>query len=309
MKVLFMGTPEFARAHLEALLDAGHEVCAVVTQEDKPVGRKHVMTSPPVARFAKDRHLPLYQKSTLKDGALIDVLEMHRPSLIVVVAYGNILPPYVLDFPAFGCINVHGSLLPRYRGAAPVQRAIIEGETMTGVTVMYMNRGLDTGDMILKAKCPIDDTDDSETLFAKMTPLGCDTLIRAIKQIEQGTVVRERQNDEESTYAAMLEADTGHINWSSDSHTIHNLVRGTYPWPAAYTFFEGVKLKITKAIPENGEGEAGTVLIASPKDGLVVACGRGALRVLRLQEAGGKEMNVCDYLRGHDVGKGQRFNG
>lgn len=309
MKLLFMGTPEFARAHLEALLCAGHEVCAVVTQEDKPVGRKKVLTPPPVARFAKERALPLYQMPTLKDGALLDVLEKHRPSLIVVVAYGKILPPYVLDFPPFGCINVHGSLLPRYRGAAPIQRAIIEGETVTGVTVMYMDRGLDTGDMILKESCSIDATDDVETLFAKLTPLGCDALIRAIRQIEEGTVVREKQNDEESTYAAMLSSDTGHIDWSCDSRVIHNLVRGTHPWPSAYTFLDGVKIKITKATPSPGEGEPGTVLVASPKDGLLVACGRGALRVLRLQAFGGKEMDVFDYLRGHALALGQRFDG
>lgn len=307
MRLLFMGTPEFARAHLEALLDAGHEVCAVVTQEDKPVGRKHVMTPPPVAQCAKEHLLPLYQMPTLKNGALLGVLEKHNPSLIVVVAYGKLLPPYVLDFPPLGCINVHGSLLPRYRGAAPVQRAIIEGETVTGVTVMYMDRALDTGDMIVKESCTIDDTDDTEALFAKLTPLGCRALLRAMEQIESGTAVREKQNDEEATYAAMLDAETGHIDWSCDSRTIHNLVRGTHPWPSAYTFYKGTKIKITQAVPEAGAGEGGKVLSSSPKDGLVVACGSGALRILRLQAFGGKEMETGDYLRGHAVPEGEYF--
>ena len=238
MRIGFMGTPDFAKAHLEALINGGHEVSFVLCRADKPVGRKKILTAPPVKECALEHNIPVYQPESLKDGAIADVLDKYNPELIVVVAYGRILPGYVLDYPKYGCINVHGSLLPKYRGASPVQSAIIDGEKETGITVMYMDKGLDTGDMILKKKCEIDIKDNQTTLFGKLEKLGTEALLETIELIAEGKAEREKQNEEESNYASVLTSKTGHIDWEKDALTIHNLVRGTYPWPAAYSYFE-----------------------------------------------------------------------
>ncbi len=308
MRIGFMGTPDFARAHLEALIKAGHEVSFVLCRADKPVGRKKILTAPPVKECALSENIPVYQPESLKDGAISDVLTKYDPELIVVVAYGRILPEYVLSYPKFGCINVHGSLLPKYRGASPVQSAIIDGEKETGVTVMYMDKGLDTGDMILKKKCDIDIKDNQITLFEKLEKLGTEALIETIELISKGEAKREKQNEEESNYASILTSKTGHMDWEKDALTIHNLVRGTYPWPSAYSYFEGAKFKITETEVVKGTGKCGEVLVSDPKAGLVIACKSDALKVLRLQAEGGKEMNACDYLRGHSIEVGKTFD-
>ena len=307
MRIGFMGTPDFARAHLEALINSGHEVSFVLCRADKPVGRKRILTAPPVKECALKYNIPVYQPESLKDGAIAGGLEEYKPELIVVVAYGRILPEYVLSYPEHGCINVHGSLLPKYRGASPVQSAIIDGETETGITVMYMDKGLDTGDMILKKKCDIDINDNQITLFDKLEKLGTEGMLEAIELISEGKALREKQNDEESTYASILTSVTGCIDWDKDAVTVHNLVRGTYPWPSAYSYNNGIKFKITETELSENEGTPGEVLVSSPKEGLVVACKKGAVKVVRLQAEGGKEMNASDYLRGHDIEKGSLF--
>ena len=307
MRIGFMGTPDFARAHLEAHINSGHEVSFVLCRADKPVGRKRILTAPPVKECALKYNIPVYQPESLKDGAIAGVLEEYKPELIVVVAYGRILPEYVLSYPEHGCINVHGSLLPKYRGASPVQSAIIDGETETGITVMYMDKGLDTGDMILKKKCDIDINDNQITLFDKLEKLGTEGMLEAIELISEGKALREKQNDEESTYASILTSVTGCIDWDKDAVTVHNLVRGTYPWPSAYSYNNGIKFKITETELSENEGTPGEVLVSSPKEGLVVACKKGAVKVVRLQAEGGKEMNASDYLRGHDIEKGSLF--
>ncbi|MDO5478749.1 MAG: methionyl-tRNA formyltransferase [Clostridia bacterium] len=308
MRIGFMGTPDFARAHLEALINAGHEVMFVLCRADKPVGRKKILTAPPVKECALEHNIPVYQPESLKDGAIKDVLDKYKPELIVVVAYGRILPEYVLNYPEYGCINVHGSLLPKYRGASPVQSAIIDGETETGITVMYMDKGLDTGDMILKKKCAIDIKDNQITLFDKLEKLGMEGLLETVELIEKGEVQREAQNENDSNYASVLTSKTGHIDWEKDALTVHNLVRGTYPWPAAYSYFEGAKYKITETELSDKRGKPGEVLVSSPKEGLVVAAGNGAIKILRLQAEGGKEMNAADYLRGHSFEIGKTFD-
>ena len=308
MRIGFMGTPDFAKAHLEALVKAGHEVSFVLSRADKPVGRKKILTAPPVKECALSYNIPVYQPESLKDGAISDVLSKYDPELIVVVAYGRILPEYVLNYPKFGCINVHGSLLPKYRGASPVQSAIIDGEKETGVTVMYMDKGLDTGDMILKKKCDIDIKDNQITLFEKLEKLGTEALIETIELISKGEAKREKQNEEESNYASILTSKTGHIDWEKDAITVHNLVRGTYPWPSAYSYIGGAKFKITETEVVKGSGESGEVLVSNPKEGLVVACKNDAVKILRLQAEGGKEMNACDYLRGHSIEVGTMFD-
>lgn len=307
MRIGFMGTPDFARAHLEALVNAGHEVLFVLSRADKPVGRKKILTAPPVKECALSFNIPVYQPESLKDGAIADVLDQYKPELIVVVAYGRILPEYVLSYPKYGCINVHGSLLPKYRGASPVQSAIIDGETETGVTIMYMDKGLDTGDMILKKKCEIDINDNQITLFEKLEKLGTEGLLEAIELIESGNVKREKQSEEDSNYASILTSKTGHIDWEKDALSVHNLVRGTYPWPASYSYIDGAKFKITETEIVDKSGNPGEVIVSSPKDGLIIACGSGAVKVLRLQAEGGKEMNAGDYLRGHSIDVGKVF--
>lgn len=307
MKILFMGTPDFARAHLEALIQQGYEVSAVITQPDKPKGRKKIMTMPPVKEYALEKGIPVYQPETLKDGAIESVLNDYKPDMIIVVAYGKLLPEYVLNFPKYGCINVHGSLLPKYRGAAPVQRAIIDGESVTGVTVMHMDKGLDTGDMILKEECAVDIDDDAESLFAKLEKVGVRALMKAVREIENGTALREKQDDSMSSYAKILTSETGRIDWSMTAKGVHDLVRGTHPWPSAYAFLDGKKIKITKSSLADGCGKPGEVIASSVKQGLTVACADGALNVIRLQAEGGKEMASQDYLRGHEIKIGALF--
>ena len=307
MKILFMGTPDFAKAHLEALIDSGQNVTAVISQPDKPKGRKKILTAPPVKELALQKGIDVYQPETLKNGAIEDILKKHSPDILVVVAYGKILPEYVLSYPKYGCINVHGSLLPKYRGASPVQTAIIEGESETGVTVMYMDKGMDTGDIILKETCKIEIDDDQTALFSRLEKVGCSALLKALSQIENGTAAREKQDDSKATYAHMLTAETGRIDWSKPAKAVHDLVRGTYPWPSAFAFIGGKKIKITKTETAEGEGEPGTVL-SEDKTGLKVACGSGAVRILRLQAEGGKEMAASDYLRGHKIENGTKFD-
>ncbi len=304
MKLIFMGTPDFAKKHLEALIESEHEVLACITQPDKPKGRKKILTAPPVKECALKYNIPVYQPESLKDGAIQDILEKYNPEIIIVVAYGKILPSYVLEYPKHGCINVHGSLLPKYRGASPVQSALIDGEKETGITVMYMDKGLDTGDMILKKSCPIEINDNQITLFEKLEVLGCTVLLDALYLINEGKALRTKQNDEESSYATMLSSETGLIDWKEPSEKVHNLIRGTYPWPCAYSFYGGKKFKITKSVIAEGSGKAGEIIASSFKEGLVIACSSGAIKAERVQFEGGKEMDSKDYLRGHEMIKG-----
>lgn len=307
MKVLFMGTPDFAKAHLKVLVDEGYDVVAALCQPDKPRGRKKILTMPPVKEYALSRNIPVFQPETLKNGEAEGILDEFKPDIIVVVAYGKLLPKYVLDYPKYGCINVHGSLLPEYRGAAPVQRAIIDGKTKTGITVMYMDEGLDTGDMLLKEECDIAPDDDVQALFDKLEIIGGRTLITALKQIESGNVTREKQNDESSSYAEKLTAETGLIDWNNNAEAVHNLVRGTYPWPSAYSYINGEKMKITKTSVVDLSGAPGEVIRPTKKGELIIACKIGAVKVLRLQAAGGKEMEAADYMRGHEILPGTYF--
>ncbi len=308
MRIGFMGTPDFARVHLEALVKSGHEVSFVLCRADKPVGRKKILTAPPVKVSAENLNIPVFQPESLKDGAIDDILKKYDPELIVVVAYGKILPSYVLDYPKYGCINVHGSLLPEYRGASPVQSAIIDGKEETGITLMYMDKGLDTGDMIIKKSCPIDIDDNSETLFSKLEEVGIETLLEGISLICSGKAERIPQDHEKSTYAAPLTSKMGQIDFSKDARAVHDLVRGTYPWPSAYAFFKGLKIKILETKIEKIKGNPGEILVSDPKEGLIVACGNDAIRIKRLKADGGKEMAAEDYLRGHAMEKGLSFD-
>lgn len=307
MKILFMGTPDFAVPCLDGLLKAGHTVLGVVTQPDKPVGRKKVMTPPIVKAFALEHGLPVYQPETLKGEAFLDTLKSLDPEVIVVVAYGKILPAYILDYPKYGCINVHGSILPRWRGAAPIQWSVIAGDEEAGVTTMQMDRGLDTGDMLLVRKTPIGARETAGELFDRLAQMGAELLLDTLVQAENGTLQPIPQDDAQSCYASMLDKQMAVIDWSRTMREIDCQVRGLNPWPIALTFLDGAAVKVYAAVPEKGHGEPGEVLEADTKNGLIVACGDGAMRISELQMVGGKRMDARDYLRGHSIPVGVRF--
>ena len=305
MRILFMGTPDFAVPCLSRLLADGHEIVGVLTQPDKPQGRKMKQTPPPVKTLAMAHELPVYQPETLRDGAIQPLLEELSPELIVVVAYGKILPGYILDYPRYGCINVHGSLLPRWRGAAPIQWSILAGDSHAGVTTMKMARGLDTGDMLLKYQTEIGARETAGELFDRLALAGAELLSETIAKLGQITPVP--QKEEQATYASMLDKSLAVVDWSKPSRQVDCLIRGLNPWPVALTTLAGNRLKIYAAEPENGTGKPGEVLEADAKQGLLVACGEGALRLTEIQKVGGKRMSACEYLRGHAVEKGTIF--
>lgn len=302
MKVIFMGTPDFAVPVLEALIK-NHNVVAVVSQPDKPKGRGKKLQPTPVKALAEANNIPVYQPKRIKDDEFVDILEKIEADIYVVVAYGQLLSQRILDIPQYGCVNVHGSLLPKYRGAAPIQWSIINGEEKTGVTIMYMVKKCDAGDMILKKEIEIDSEDTYETLHDKMAPIGADALIEALDLIEKGEVKAEKQNEELSCYASMITRDMGIIDWSKTSKEIKNKIRGFNPVPAAYTKYGEDILKIFKAdIVEGYEnGEIGEILAVDKKRGFTVKTGDGAVMITEIQAKGGKRMNCADYMRGHEI--------
>lgn len=302
MRVVFMGTPDFAVDTLRAVVEAGHEVVAVYTQPDKPKGRGKTMQFPPVKEAAISYNIPVHQPVKIREE--VEELARLKPDVIVVVAFGQILPVDILEIPLYGCINVHASLLPKYRGAAPIQWAILNGETVTGVTTMYMAKGLDTGDMIDKVEVPITKKETAESLHDKLAAAGAALLCETLLKLEQGTAVRIPQCDEESCYASMLDKKMGLIDFHMDAAVIERYIRGLYPWPAAYTFYQGKTLKIYEAeIVEGEKKEPGTV-IAVDKNSFTVQCSNGALRVTNLQLEGKKRMDCNAFLLGNTVETG-----
>lgn len=305
MRIVFMGTPDFAVPCLKSLLDAGHEVCGVFTQPDKPKGRKQVLTPPPVKELAMEHHIPVYQPTSLKDPQMVETLTELHPDLIAVVAYGRILPKAVLEIPAFGCINVHGSLLPKYRGAAPIQWSVINGDAVTGVTTMYMAEGLDTGDMLLKAETKIGPDETSGELYERLSHMGAALLVETVAGLAKGTLQRQQQDDRLSSYAQMLSKQLSPIDWKKTAQQIHNQVRGLSPWPVASTMFRGKTLKIhqTAMTSEKSSGNPGEI---TEKNGhYYVCCGDGTLELLSVQYEGSKRMAAADFFRGHPVQPGE----
>lgn len=309
MKILFMGTPDFALFSLRALVDAGENVAAVVTQTDKPKGRGMTLSPPPVKVYATERGIPVYQPKTLKDGAFETELRAIDPDIIIVVAYGKILPKYVLDYPKYGCINIHGSLLPKYRGAAPMQRAIMEGETVTGVTSMYMAEGLDTGDMLLTEEVAIAPDDNFEAVHDKLGAAGARVLLRTVDAAKRGDLHPIKQNDADSTYAAKIEKAECLVDWTWDAVRLHDKIRGLSPFPLAYTTLPGGKLlKIVRAHPESESvsAPAGTV-IAADKSGIRVACGSGVLVIDAATPEGKKAQSAADLVNGRQIAVGAKL--
>ena len=308
MKILFMGTPDFALFSLKALVEYSQtnksvEICGVITQPDKPKGRGYTLLPPPVKVFALEAGLPVYQPETLKDEAFSKLLTTLSPDLIAVVAYGKILPKSVIDFPRYGCINVHGSLLPEYRGAAPMQRAIIDGKKKTGITIMYMAEGLDTGDMLLRRELEIGENDNFEAIHDGLGMLGADMLTEIIPMLESETVTRIPQDDSLSSYAKKITKDDCLIDFSKDAQTIHNTVRGLSPVPLSFTHLpNGRLLKIVESRisdTETNHSVVGEVL--SLDNGIEVSCAKGSILFTRVLPEGKNRMNAVDFIRGRSI--------
>ncbi len=306
MKILFMGTPDFALFSLKAIVGSEHTVVGVVTQPDKPRGRGYVLTPPPVKVYALEQGLEVYQPNTLKDESFAELLCKLSPDVIVVVAYGKILPSSVLDFPRYGCINVHGSLLPEYRGAAPMQRAIIDGKSETGITTMYMAEGLDTGDMLLRDTVSIDINDNFEDIHDKLGSCGASLILKTLEAIENGTAERIPQDDSLATYAAKISKETCAIDFSAGAARVHDLIRGLSPIPLSFTHLpNGKLLKIYKSELAEREGVLGKAgEIISLDGGITVACGEGAVRLLGVLPEGKSRMSATDFIRGSRLAVG-----
>ena len=298
MKIIYMGTPDFAVACLNGIIDSGHDVCAVFTQPDKPRGRKMVMTPPDVKVCALEHNIPVYQPTTFKDGKALEIIKEYNPDVIVVAAYGKILPKDVIDYPKYGCINIHGSILPKYRGAAPIQWSVINGDKETGITTMQMNEGLDTGDILLIEKTPISLDDTAESVFDRLADIGSKLIVETLDKAEKGELNPVKQNEEESSYAPMLDKNISLIDFNKDALTVHNLIRGLYSWPIAHTFLNGKKLKVFKSAVSDKRGKAGEVLSLSP---LTIACGEKSVEILELQLEGKKRMDYKSFLLGHPI--------
>lgn len=311
MKIVFMGTPDFAEKSLEAIYNSGHEILAVVTNPDRPKGRGMKMVSSPVKEFAVSKNLKIYQPEKVrKNIEFIEEIKKLQPDVICVVAYGKILPKEILDIPKLGCINVHGSLLPKYRGAAPIQWAVINGEKVTGVTTMYMDIGMDTGDMILKEEVSIGEDETTGELWDKLSEVGAKLLVKTLKQIEDGTATRIPQG-EDFSMAPMLNKEMSKINWNSQSaQEIKNLVRGLNPIMGTYSYLDGKKIKFWKVdvLPLGNENvENGTILKSNSKDGLYIKAKDGVIKVLEIQGENSKRMPIQDFLRGNELEEGKRF--
>ena len=309
MKLIFMGTPDFSVGTLEALIAAGHEITLVVSQPDKPKGRGHELTPTPVKETALKHGLKVFQPKRLKDSETIKTLEETPADAIVVIAFGQIVPASILHMKKYGCINVHGSLLPKYRGAAPIQWAVIDGERESGVTIMQMDEGLDTGDMLLKGSVVLDEKETSGSLFDKLSALGASLCVEALEKLEKGELTPEKQGESPTEYARMLTKEMGELDFSRDAVTLERLIRGFNPWPSAYTRLGDKTLKIWAADvceKQDPKKQPGTVTEVAKQD-FTVACGEGALKITELQLQGKKRMDAAAFLRGYHLEAGMKL--
>ena len=302
MRVVFMGTPDFAAGILEAVVLAGHEVVLAVSQPDKPKGRGKALQFPPVKEYAISQGIEVYQPRKVREAECVEFIRERQPEIIVVAAFGQILPKELLDLPKYGCINVHASLLPKYRGAAPIQWAVINGDKVSGVTIMRMDVGLDTGDIIETAETEISPEETGGSLFHKLEKLGAKLLVETMEKIENGTARYTKQEESQASHVGMIDKSMGDIDWKKSAVEIENLIRGLNPWPSAYTRLNGKTLKIWKALPEPG-GEpqkAGCVYLVNKKE-LKIHTGDGVLSLLEVQLEGKKRMDIPSFLRGYEV--------
>ena len=305
MKIVFMGTPDFALASLDKLIDGGYEIAAVVTQPDRPKGRGKKLTPPPVKERALGAGLRVLQPERVKDSGFIEALKELSPDIIIVVAYGQILPEEIINLPAMGCINVHASLLPKYRGAAPINWCIINGESRTGVTTMCMDKGMDTGDILLQRETEIGENETAGELHERLAALGADLLLETLEGLQRNEVERKAQDHSAATYAPQLDRETGRVDWNSDAKSIYNLIRGTNPWPGCYTVYKGERMKLweAKVLEQKSRGTAGKVLEAG-HGGMLVQAGSGTLLVTKIQMPSSRVMTVDEYLRGNSLETG-----
>ena len=306
MKIIFMGTPDFAAASLEALIDSRHEIQAVVTQPDKPKGRKGELTPSPVKVVAEEKGIKVYQPLKVRDEEFVETLRAYNPDVIVVVAFGQIIPLSILKMPKFGCVNIHGSLLPKYRGAAPIQWAVLDGEKETGITTILMDEGIDTGDILLKKTIKIDTDETSGSLFDKLMALGAETILETLDELEKGSLTPIKQGESPTAYAKMLTKAMGLIDFTRSAKELDCFVRGMDPWPSAYTLLAGKTLKLWKVRAVDGSGKAGSV-IEIGKESFTIACGEGAIEVLEVQLEGKKRMSAGDFLKGSTLNIGQEL--
>lgn len=309
MRIVFMGTPDFAVPCLNKLIDVGHDVVGVFTQPDKPVGRKGILTPPDVKVCAMEHNIPVYQPEKIKGSNALEIIENLAPEIIIVVAYGKILPKEILSSAKYGCVNVHASLLPLYRGAAPIQWSILNGDDKTGVSIMQMDEGLDTGDVLLVKETPIMPNETSAELFDRLSAIGADALIEALTQIEDGTATRIKQPDGEYQYATMIDRSMCPIDWNDSAQEIHNQVRGLQTWPVAITTIFGKNLKIHKTVLSNQKGNNPGEIVDNNKR-LIVCCGDGnCIEILELQFEGKKRMDTASFLLGNPVELGVVLGG
>ena len=303
-----MGTPDFAKVCFETLLTSGNEIVGAVTQPDKPKGRGYTLMPPPVKVSALENGIPVYQPQTLKDEEFANLLKTLDPELIVVVAYGKILPKNVLEYPKYGCINVHGSLLPKYRGAAPIQRALIDGEKTTGITTMYMEEGLDTGDMIEMYEIAIRDEDNFETLHDKLADLGAFALLSTLKVIESGNVKRYKQDDSKSTYAKKIEKEDCLIDFTKSAESVHNLIRGTSPFPLSFAYLNGKMIKfISSHLTDKFKKKTPGEVVSLEKGVIYVSCGDGVIGIDSVLPEGKGRMKASDFINGRKIAENDVF--
>ncbi|MCI9307602.1 MAG: methionyl-tRNA formyltransferase [Lachnospiraceae bacterium] len=306
MKVIFMGTPDFAVGTLEALIEAGHEITLVVSQPDKPKGRGHELIPTPVKAVALAHGLPVYQPAKLRGEQAEEKLRSTEADVIVVAAFGQLIPKSILEMKQYGCVNVHGSLLPKYRGAAPIQWAVIDGEAESGITIMQMDEGLDTGDMLLKAAVPLEPKETGGSLFKKLSALGASLCVEALAKLEEGSLTSQKQGDSPTAYAKQLTKDMGELDWTRPAAELERLIRGLNPWPSAYTRLTGKLLKIWDGdvCEEEQTQRACGEIVRVSKDAVYVACGQGVLKINELQLQGKKRMDTAAFLRGYEIKEG-----
>ena len=308
MRVIFMGTPDFSVGTLEALIQAGHQVVLAVTQPDKPKGRGGKMQFPPVKETALEHGIPVFQPRKVRESENVEELRKYQADVIVVVAFGQILPREILEMTPYGCINVHASLLPAYRGAAPIQWAVINGEKVSGVTTMQMDEGLDTGDMLLKTEVPLEPEETGGSLHDKLAAAGASLCVRTLKALEEGTVTPKKQGESPTAYASMLKKEMGEIRWEEPAISIERLIRGLNPWPSAYTGWQDKTMKIWEAeVLEEDRGQEPGTVVRVDKDGFLVQTGKGLLKVTALQIPGKKRMEADAFLRGYSMEPGEKL--
>ena len=307
MKILFMGTPDYAAKTLGRIIEAGHEVCGVFAQPDKPVGRKRILTPPPVKQLALSKGLNVYQPESLKNSDAVEIIKGLNPELIVVVAYGKILPEEILSIAKYGCINGHASILPKYRGASPIQWAIICGEEKTGITIQYMDKGIDTGDIISIREVDIKPTETADELFDRLAVVSADLMVETIEKIADGTAKRTKQNEEDASYAPIIKKEMALIDFTKTATEVYNAIRGYYSWPCAFFFLNGKRIKVTEAqVAENTKAIAGTVV--SNNNELVIACGNNtAIRLISVVPEGAKPMKAAQMLLGNPIAVGTKI--